>query len=302
MGSPEFAVPALERLLAQHDVVLVVTQPDKPAGRGKKLTPPPVKRVAQQAGVDVYQPTSARAPEFVDRLRAAAPDVCVVVAYGKILPRPVLDVAPLGCVNIHASLLPKYRGAAPIQWAILRGETVTGVTIMQLDEGMDTGPILLTREVPIAPDDTAGSLHDKLAPIGADLLVEALDGLAAGTIEPRPQDDASATYAPMLTKADGQVDWRRSAREVRDRVRGVDPWPGAFTLVDGAPLKLYGARLASGAGAPGEVLAAEGDGLRVACGDGAVTIAEVQAPGRRRMPAAAFATGRRLTPGMVLGT
>jgi methionyl-tRNA formyltransferase len=302
MGSPEFAVPALRALLEHHEVVLVVTQPDKRAGRGKKLAPSPVKLVAEQAGVPIVQPTSARKPELLAALQGAAPDVCVVVAYGKILPTPVLEVAPHGCLNIHGSLLPKYRGAAPIQWAVIRGETQTGVTIMQLDEGMDTGPMLLERAVSIGPSDTAGTLHDALAPVGAQLLLEALTGLEAGTLEARAQDDAAASYAPMLKKDDGIVHWERTATEVRDLIRGVDPWPGAVTTLDGLRLKLFGPVLHDGSGAPGEVLGVGADGLVVACGEGACAIGEVQAPGKKRMRAGAFVSGRSVPAGTRLGS
>ena len=301
MGSPDFAVPALQALLGAHTVTLVITQPDKRAGRGNQVKSPPVKAVAEAAGVPVYQPTSARKPEFIERLRAADPEVCVVVAYGKILPAPVLEVAPRGCLNIHGSLLPKYRGAAPIQWALIRGEDETGVTIMKLDEGMDTGPMLLERSIPIQASDTAGTLHDKLAPIGAALLLEALDQLAAGTLPERSQTDADATYAPMLEKQDGVVDWSASAREVCNRIRGVDPWPGAVSEYKGSRLKLFGAAVCAGTGRAGEVLDVGSDGLRVACGDGAVRVADIQAPGKNRMTAAAFASGRAIDAGTILG-
>jgi len=301
MGSPEFAVPALRALLPHHEVVLVVTQPDKPAGRGKKLAPPPVKRVAEEAGIEIVQPRSARKVEFLDALRAVQPDICVVVAYGKILPLPVLEVARLGCLNIHASLLPKYRGAAPIQWAIIRGEAETGITIMKLDEGMDTGPMLLERSVAIDETDTAGTMHDKLAPIGAELLLEALAGIEAGTLVERAQDADAATYAPMLAKEHGVVDWHTSSASVRDLIRGVDPWPGAVTTFEGAPLKLFRPVPCAGTGAPGEVLSADRSGLVVACKGGACAIGELQAPGKKRMTVAAFVSGRSIAPGTRLG-
>src|SRR5262249_52046399 len=227
MGSPEFAGPPLGAVPAPHDVAVVVTQPDKPAGRGRHVEPPPVKLVAERAGVPVLQPRSARAPELVDALRRFAPDVAVVVAYGKILPQAVLDVPRHGCLNVHASLLPRYRGAAPIQWAIIRGETETGITIMKLDAGMDTGPMLLRRAVAIAEEDTAGTLAARLAPLGAELMREALVRLEAGAQGAAPPDGAGATPAPLLKKEDGRIDWTRPARAARDLVRGVDPWPGA---------------------------------------------------------------------------
>src|SRR5262245_58206428 len=292
MGSPDFAVPALEALLTRHQVALVVTQPDKPAGRGSKLTPPPVKVVAERAGVPVMQPRSARTPEVAEALRATGAELGVVVAYGKILPKAVLEAFPRGCLNIHGSLLPRYRGAAPIQWAVIRGERETGVAIMQLDEGMDTGPVLLERRVAISDDDTAGDLFARLAPLGADALLEAIAGLEAGALTPRPQDHANASHAPMLTKADGAIDFARPAVEVAARIRGVDPWPGAVATLRGQPLKLFGARAAAGQGAPGEVLAVGDAGLIVACGDGAVAIREVQAPARKRLHARQLAQGR----------
>src|SRR3954470_1498983 len=261
MGSPEFAVPCLDALLATENVVAVITQPDKPAGRGLGLQPPPVKERALAAGVPVMQPASVRKPPFADELRALEPDVCIVVAYGKILPPDVLATPKHGCLNVHASLLPKYRGAAPIQWAIIRGERETGVTLMQMDVGMDTGDMLLTRALPIDDWVTAGQLHTRLAPLGAELLLEGLGRLKAGTLEPRKQNDAEATMAPMLTKETGRVDFAAGGRAVRDLVRGCDPWPTAYTLLGGDPLKLFRPKIVSGRGAAGVVLGADRDGL-----------------------------------------
>lgn len=301
MGSPEFAVPSLEAAAAHHEVVLVLTQPDKPAGRGKEITAPPVKRVAQAAGLPVFQPRSARAPEVATALRETGADLAVVVAYGKILPRAVLEAFPRGCVNVHASVLPAYRGAAPIQWAIMRGETETGVTIMKLDEGMDTGPMILVEREPIREDDTAGTLSVRLARIGAAALVDALAAIEAGTAVETPQDAARATHAPLLDKTHGHIDWTEPADAVRNRIRGVDPWPGAASELDGAPIKLFGARRAVGQGTPGLVLAIDDEGALVACGAGAVRIAELQIAGKRRMPAAEVARGRALSAGALLG-
>ena len=303
MGSPEFALPSLREAMAHHEVVLVMTQPDKPAGRGNRLTAPPVKRAAEAAGLPIVQPRSARAPEVADALRATGADLGVVVAYGKILPRAVLDVFPAGCVNVHASLLPAYRGAAPIQWSIIRGERETGVTIMKLDEGMDTGPMLLARREPIRDDDTAGSLAARLAELGAEALTLALAQIEAGTAVATPQDSSLATYAPLLSKSHGQVDWKLPARDVRDLVRGADPWPGAVTMWQGESLKLYGASTPERDqhGEPGRVLALDARGLLVACGTESVRIAELQAPGTRRMPAADLARGRELAVGATLG-
>ncbi|HTE51295.1 MAG TPA: methionyl-tRNA formyltransferase [Kofleriaceae bacterium] len=309
MGSPDFALPSLRAVIAHHEVALVMTQPDKPAGRGNRLTAPPVKRVAEEAGVPVIQPRSARSPEIADALRATGADLGVVVAYGKILPRAVLDAFPRGCVNVHASLLPAYRGAAPIQWSIIRGERETGITIMRLDEGMDTGPMLLSRREAVREDDTAGALATRLAELGADALIDALGQLESGTAVETPQDPALATYAPMLTKAHGLVDWSLAAGLVRDLVRGADPWPGAATTLGGVPLKLYGASAPAEQGvngratdgSPGQVLAIDGSGVLVACGAGTVRIAELQAPGGRRMAAAELARGRGLAVGATLG-
>jgi methionyl-tRNA formyltransferase len=311
LGSPEFAVPTLKALLLAEDVVCVVTQPDKPAGRGQKLVAPAVKLVAEQAGVPVLQPRSARTPELAQALRDLRPDVAVVVAYGKILPQQVLDVPAHGCLNVHASLLPKYRGAAPIQWAIIRGETATGVTIMQLDAGMDTGPMLLSRVVPIHEGETAGELSPRLAAAGAELMLVAMERLKAGALVATPQEHAQHTMAPLLTKDDGVIDWTRPAAEIVNRVRGVDPWPGAHTTLGGEPLKMWRASLVPGSGAPGEVLGVDATGLIVACGGegagghgaaGAVAIRELQLPGRKRLDARALVAGRPIPAGTRLGS
>jgi methionyl-tRNA formyltransferase len=308
MGSPDFAVPPLRALIEEHEVALVVTQPDKPAGRGKHLLPPAVKEVALTEGLPIFQPTSVRKPDAIETLRQTGAELAVVVAYGKILPRAVLEAFPRGCINVHASLLPKYRGAAPIQRAIMCGETETGVTIMQLDEGMDTGPVLAKSSLVIEPDDTAGTLFDRLAPLGAELLLEAIDGLARGALTPEPQDPAQATHAPMLDKDDGAVDWTRSAAEVSCHIRGVDPWPGAFTVLGQTRLKLFLPRVVESdapaeAGQPGQagqVLGVDERGLLVACGQGVLAIAAVQASGGRRMEARAFASGHKIPPGAIL--
>jgi methionyl-tRNA formyltransferase len=306
MGSPEFAVPTLEAVAPRHDIVLVVCQPDKPAGRGQTLTPPAVKSAAARLGLSVFQPAKLRPPEVVATLAAAGADVAVVVAYGKILPPSILALPRLGCLNVHGSLLPKYRGAAPIQWALMRGEHETGITIMKLDEGMDTGPTLVARAIPIGDDDTAGSLSPKLAALGAELMVETLDRYTAH--EPPPavaQDHAAATMAPMLEKATGRIDWSRPAREVSCLIRGVDPWPGAYTELLGASsvelLKVWTPRRAEGHGPPGTVLGVDAAGLVVACGDGALTLGELQLPSRKRLSAQAVLAGRPLPPGTRLG-
>ncbi len=304
-GSPDFAVPALEALLGAPDVAVVraLCQPDKPAGRGRKLQAPPVKEAALRAGVPVEQPPSLRKPPYAESLRPLGLDLAVVVAYGKILPPDLLAVPRFGCWNLHGSLLPKYRGAAPIQWAIVEGERETGVTLMQMDAGLDTGPMLLARSVAIAEDDTSGTLHEKLAPVGAALLLEGIARLREGRLVPVPQDDARATLAPMLDKEAGRIDWSQPARRVRDRIRGVDPWPGAYTTLDGEPLKLWRPSLAEGpsGAAPGTVLGLREGALLVACGEGAVRIAEGQLPGRKRLPLPALVAGRPIPPGTALG-
>jgi methionyl-tRNA formyltransferase len=306
MGSPEFAVPCLRALCERHEVALVVSQPDKPAGRGGQLTSPAVAAAARELGLPVIQPRSARTGELRDALVASGAELAAVVAYGKILPRAVLDALPRGCINVHASLLPAYRGAAPVQWAVIRGETETGVSIMQLDEGMDTGPVLLERRVAIDPGETAGELLARLAPIGAAALVEAIAAIAAGTARAVAQDHARASHAPMLAKTDGAIDFAQPAAAVAARIRGVDPWPGAYAVLRGQPVKLFRARVAAGpgpgaAGAPGSVLAIAAACVQIACGDGAVAIAELQAAGRKRLTAAQFAAGRAITVGDVLG-
>ena len=301
MGSPELAVPTLEAVRAAHEIALVVTQPDKPAGRGGKLAAPAVKIAAEAAGLEVWQPATVKTPEAAERLRAVGADVAVVVAYGKILPPAVLEAPRHGCLNVHASLLPAYRGAAPIQWAVVNGERESGVTIMLLDPGMDTGPTILREAIPIGETETAGELGARIAPLGARLMVDALARLAAGTMVTEAQDGARATLAPILKKDDGRIDWGKLAPKVKDHVRGMDPWPGAFTTVDGEVLKLWRARIAEGSGAPGAVLALDRDGLTVACGGGAVVFTEGQLPGRKRMTMAALAQGRGIPLGTVLG-
>ncbi len=312
MGSPDFAVPCLQALLQATEVVAVVSQPDKPAGRGQKLGAPAVKLAALEQGIPVLQPASVRPAksDFSHQLRALAPDLVVVVAYGKILPPEVLAVPRLGCWNVHASILPRYRGAAPIQWAILRGEQTTGVTLMQMDAGMDTGPVFMSADLPIDPADTAGTLHKKLSRLGATLLAEGLTLRQKGTLPaPRPQEPDAATRAPMLDKEHGRADFTRSAVAVSCQLRGLCPWPGAFTTL-GVPgptgpeevvLKLFQPRVSSGTGRPGQVLGVDREGLHVACGSGAVAIAELQLPARKRMPATALLAGFPIPPGTLLG-
>jgi methionyl-tRNA formyltransferase len=299
-GTPPFAAAALNALTdAGHDIVLVLTQPDRPAGRGMKLTPSAVKQAALARGLPVSQPTSLKTPETQAQLRAADADIMVVSAYGLILPQAVLDLPRFGCLNIHASLLPRWRGAAPIQRAILAGDTETGITIMQMDAGLDTGAMLSKTVVPIRDSDTAASLHDVLAAAGAAAIVAALANYPA--LVPVAQDDAQATYAAKLSKDEAQLDWSQPAEALARAVRAYNPVPGAWTLLEGAPLKIWAAQAVPGSGVPGEVLRAEAEGLVVACGRGALVLQELQPAGSKRMGAAAFLAGRPLPPGARLG-
>jgi methionyl-tRNA formyltransferase len=303
MGTAPFAVPSLRALVAAgHTVPLVVTQPDRPAGRGRATTPPAVKVAARELGLPVWQPSLLRDEAAVARLAALAPDVIAVAAYGKILPQAILDVPRLGCVNVHASLLPKYRGAAPVQWAIYHGEVETGVSIMRMEAGLDTGPVLLTRTLPIGPDDDAPAVTARLAELGAEALVEALRRLDAGEIAPRRQDDAAATLAPPLRKEQARLDWGRPAKALHDQVRAFRPWPGAVALWAGRPVKILKTRYVSGScgAAPGEVVAVGPEGIHVATGDGVLVLVEVQPESRRAQSGAEFARGARIAPGMRL--
>ncbi len=293
LGTPAFAVPTLETIAAVgHEVLSVVTQPDRPKGRGQEPAASPVKQAALRLGLPVYQPERVRRPEAVERLAALAPEAMVIVGYGQIIPQNVIDLAPRGILNVHASLLPKYRGAAPIQWAIANGETRTGVTTMQIDAGLDTGAILLTAETEIGPEETAPELSARLAPMGAQLLVETL----AANPAPRPQDPALATYAPILKKEDGLIEWERPAREIHNRVRGFQPWPGAFTRFRGQTLHVWRARVAEGIAAPPPGVLRGGRRLIAGCGGStALELVEVQLEGRKRISGQQFANGQRLT-------
>lgn len=306
LASGAFAIPSLEALIgAGHEVVALVTQPDRESGRGQALAPPKVKPVAERHGVRVLQVPRVRAPEAQTALRELRPQLQVVVAFGQILPRTVIEIAPRGTVNVHASLLPRLRGAAPIQWAIANGDAETGVTTMQIDEGLDTGPLLLARSLPIGPDETAAELEPRLARLGGELLVATLAGLEAGTLEPVAQDASRATHAPLLKKDDGRVDWSLPARALACRARGFHPWPGAFTHHEGRLLKLlrvHEAPQAAAASEPGQVTRVDAAGVAVACGAGSLLLLEeVQPESRRAMPAAAWAQGARLRPGTRLG-
>lgn len=294
MGTPDFAVPSLQKLLERGDEVCAVfTQPDKPKGRGHKLQPPPVKELALERGIPVYQPATLREEEIQRQIRGLSPDVIVVAAYGKLLPKAVLDIPRLGCVNVHGSLLPRYRGAAPIQWAVINGDETAGVTTMFMGEGMDTGDMLLKAETAIGPEETAGELFDRLKVLGAGLLGETLDRLEQGSLKRIPQDDALASRAPMLTKEMSQLDWRRPAKELHDLIRGLNPWPGAWAVLDGKRLKLYASRVRPEAGEPG-ALAAAADGPLVYCGEGSLLLTEVQTENGKRMSGKEYLLGHPL--------
>jgi len=303
LGTPAFAVPTLEKCVETgHEVLTVVTQPDRPRGRGQQAAPPPVKEAAVRLGLPVYQPDRIRRPEAVEYLRGLRVEAMVVVGYGQIIPQNVIDLAPLGIINVHASLLPKYRGAGPIQWAILNGETRTGVTTMRIDAGLDTGDMLLKAETDIGPDETAIELGKRLAVMGADLLVETLAGLAGRRIVPAKQDSAQATHAPLLKKEDGRIDWSRPASATHNQVRGLQPWPGAYTTFRGEPLHVWKAGVrdqGSGVGDAGMLLSSRP--LMVQCGVGALELLEVQLEGRKRIAASDFVNGQRVSENERLG-
>ena len=303
MGTPEFAVPSLKALLdAGYGVVGVFTQPDRPVGRGHKLAACPVKKLAVERGVPVYQFERLRNEEGLACLRALAPDIVVTAAFGQILSQALLDVPKMGTVNVHASLLPAYRGAAPINWCILNGETRTGVTTMLTDAGVDTGDMLLRRETDIGEVETAAELSVRLSQLGAELLIETLKGYIAGEIAPVKQDERLASRQPMLKKEMGLIDWTRSAKEIACQARGLDPWPSAWTDCLGGTLKIYRARPAMGEGEPGTVLRSSAkEGLFVACGEGALEVLEMQAPGGKRMSARAYLAGKKIEPGTRFG-
>jgi methionyl-tRNA formyltransferase len=304
MGTPDFAVPSLEALLRSGDTVAgVVTQPDRPKGRGQTLAASPIKQLAQREGLPILQPLKMKDPEFLAALRGWQPDFIAVAAFGRILPQVILDMPPKGCINVHASLLPKYRGAGPIQWALITGERETGITTMLMDAGMDTGAILLQEKVPIDPDDTAGTLSDKLSAVGGPLLVETLGRLKAGTLTPQAQDHSQATMAPLLQKEDGLIDWTRSASDIANRIRGLTPWPGAFTYAGDERWTITRAHpeeAGDAAAEPGTILSAAKDAIRVAAGQGVLAIAELQPANSRRMSIQQYLAGHRVSPGSQL--
>lgn len=302
MGTPEFAVPSLEALVKAEQVVGIVTQPDRPKGRGQVLTPSPVKLIAQREHIPILQPTKMKDPDFLAALAAWKPDLIAVAAFGRILPPVILSLPPKGCINVHGSLLPKYRGAGPIQWAIINGETETGITTMLMDEGMDTGAMLLQEKISIDPDDTAGSLSPRLAEVGGRLLVETIAKLKAGTLVPRSQDPGQATLAPLLKKEDGAIDWTLPARTIGNRIRGLTPWPGAYTFLKADRWVIWRAVATNHTTslAPGLVEAVTKDAIHVATGQGILAINELQPANSRRMPVAQYLAGHAVQVGMPL--
>ena len=302
MGTPEFALDTFQGLIDFGlNLVAAYTQPDRPKGRGKKLAAPPVKELALKYEIPVFQPQKLREPAVVEELKALQPDLIVVVAYGQILPKSVLEIPQYGCINVHASLLPKYRGAAPINKAIIDGETETGVTTMYMDVGLDTGDMLIKRSLPIGENETAGELHDRLAAIGREAMEETLRQICDGTLKAEKQDDERTCYAPMMKKEDGLIDWSQPATAVHNLIRGLDPWPGAYTHLDGEVLKVSATEVeADLSGKPGEILSADKTGVRVACGEGGLVIDGLQLPGKKRLAAVNFLSGKPLFSGTIL--
>ncbi len=303
-GTPDFAVPTLTTLLrARHHILGVITQPDEPKGRGQRMSMPAIKMLALHENIQVLQPESMRDSTLLDALLQWQPDTCVVVAFGRILPRKILDIPRMGCVNLHGSLLPKYRGAAPIQWAICNGELETGVTSMLMDQGMDTGPILLQRPVVIRPNERASELAHRLSNIGAEVILETLDALEAETITPQPQDPDHASLAPILKKTDGMIQWHDSAARIANLVRGMDPWPGAYTYYGTEQWRLWDVEAvidSTFAQSPGTILDSTRDGIHVATGNGTINIRELQLASRRKMPVHAYLSGHRVNAGSML--
>ncbi len=301
MGTPDFACPTLQKLIARDEqIVAVVTQPDRPKGRGQKMLPPPVKVLAELNGIPVFQPPKVRDPAFIEIIRDLKPDVIVVVAFGQILPKALLDIPPQGCINVHASLLPRYRGAAPLNWCLMNGETETGVTTMLMDVGLDTGDMLLTRKITLDDEENIVSLHDQMAVMGGELLGETLDRLAAGELVPVPQHDADSCYAPMLNKEHGIINWDTDARAIHNQVRALAVWPGASTVIGGQVLKVFRTRIGDGSGLPGSVLQAARNSFEVACRSGSLFLEELQLAGKKRLPCSSFLAGHAILPGTLL--
>lgn len=303
MGTPDFSVGTLEALVeAGHDVCLVVTQPDKPKGRGKEMQFTPVKEAALKHGIPVFQPRKVREPECVEELRKYNADICVVIAFGQILPKEILEMTPYGCMNVHASLLPAYRGAAPIQWALISGEKVTGITTMQMDEGLDTGDMLLKVEVPITNEDTGETLHDKMAEAGSKLAVETLAQMEKGLLKPEKQGETTTPYAKMLKKEMGNIDWTKPADEIERLVRGMNSWPSAYTKWENKVMKIWRATVDENdmQAAPGTIVNVTKDDFSVQTGKGLLVVKELQIPGKKRMSADAFLRGYQIAEGTVL--
>ncbi len=304
MGSPDFAVPCLDMLIREHNVVAVVTQPDRPKGRGKKMAATPVKDRALSGGIPVLQPISVKEPKVADQIRALAPDVIITAAYGQIIPPAILDIPRYGCINVHASLLPKYRGASPIQWCIINGEEETGITIMYMEEGMDTGDILLKRRLSIGRDETAGQLHDRLSCLAVEALKTAMEGIQTGTITPIPQDHSKATYCPKLDKSMGIIDWTKDARAIKNLVRGLNPWPGAYTYYKNDLVKIWNVNIidtGENKSKGGTIIKANSkEGIWVAAGDGIIEIMDMQAAGSRRMNGRQYMMGHHWDVGEIL--
>ena len=305
MGTPEFAVPSLEMLIREgYKIVAVITQPDKPKGRGNKMNAPPVKEFALQNDLEVLQPNKIKTLEFVEQIRALKPDLLVTAAYGKILSKDLLEVPPLGCINVHGSLLPAYRGAAPIHWAIINGEKTTGITTMFTDVGLDTGDILLKRELAIDSDMSVGELHDKMAVLGAEVLKDTLIELKNGTLQRIPQDDKLSSYAPIIAKELGFIDWSKKAQQIHNLVRGTNPWPGSYTFLNGDRMRIWRTRLASYNGSShttGEIAQVSPAGICVKCSDGYILIEEVQFDSSKRMSVGDYIRGHHIDVGEKLG-
>lgn len=303
MGTPEFSVPCLEMLIKSgYDVVGAVTQPDKPKGRGHKLVPTPVKACAAEHKIEVFQPETLKNNALLPVLERTAPDIIIVVAYGKILPEYILGFPRLGCVNVHASLLPKYRGAGPIQWSVINGEAVTGVTTMYMERGLDTGDMILKSETEIGSSETAGELHDRLAVMGAELLSRTIIRIADGTAPREKQDDALSCYAPMISKETGHIDWSKTKTEILNLIRGVNPWPMSYSEYNGSPMKIISARAGTDTdGTAGEIISADKNGITVVCGKNeSVVITEIQMQGSKRMSVASYLNGHTIEPGTIL--
>jgi methionyl-tRNA formyltransferase len=303
MGTPEIAVPTLEACIEHHEVIAVFTQPDRPSGRGKKITPPAVKAAAEKHGVTVYQPEKIKSGDWVQKIQAMQPDVIVVLAYGQILSKAILEIARYGAINVHASLLPKYRGAAPINWAIVNGESESGITTMQMDAGIDTGDMLLKDVVPIDKHMTAGTLHDILMMRGAALLIRTLEAVEAGTLTPVKQDERQSTYAPLIDRKMGDINWCESSEAIANRIRGFNPWPVCYTQYEDTRMKLFSAEAILSdceAGSPGEIIGVEADYIEVACGKGSLKVFELQYGNGKRMTVKSFLLGHALERGKIL--